>query len=335
MKPLNAKAEPLPCLSSQISEAWATTKRWLRRAAILCVSLCPMTLPQIAMAQVVEARGPVWTQIEMPKPVAQTEGLIELEDRTKLHFWDTGGTGDAIVLLHPATGSDASWGYQQPVFAKAGYRVIAYSRRGYAGSDAADKTNPGIAAEDLRMVLDHLGVKQAHILGAAHGGSFAMDFAVAYSDRVKSLTLLSSTLSLNEADWKTINDRVYPKDIWNPLPPAMKELSPSYRAGNPEGVAQWEEMQGAALPGGRSSLVIPLYTAEMTWAHVEQYTGPMLIVTGDADTYLSPAQMRLQASHFPQAEAYVISESAHAANWERPDVFNSLVLDFLSRVGKE
>ena len=42
----------------------------------------------------------------------------------------TGG-GQPIVLLHPATGSGLIWAYQQPAFVKAGYRVIAYSRRGY------------------------------------------------------------------------------------------------------------------------------------------------------------------------------------------------------------
>ena len=62
---------------------------------------------------------------------------------TRLGYWDTGGAGEPIVLLHPASGSALIWLYQQPVFAKAGYRVIAYSRRNYYNSDLAPADNPG------------------------------------------------------------------------------------------------------------------------------------------------------------------------------------------------
>src|SRR5215218_3654543 len=64
----------------------------------------------------------------IPTQVPAKEGVAEIPD-TRLWYWDTGGDGAPIVLLHPATGSGLIWGYQQPVLAKAGYRVIAYSRR--------------------------------------------------------------------------------------------------------------------------------------------------------------------------------------------------------------
>src|SRR5205085_3034700 len=57
-----------------------------------------------------------WTP---PPPQARaTEGLLQLPD-VQLWYWDTGGTGEAIVLLHAFTGSATSWPYQQPVFARA------------------------------------------------------------------------------------------------------------------------------------------------------------------------------------------------------------------------
>ena len=75
---------------------------------------------------------------------------------TRLGYWDTGGTGEPIVLLHPASGSALVWLYQQPVFAKAGYRVIAYSRRNYYNSDLAPENNPGTASEDLQNLVEFL-----------------------------------------------------------------------------------------------------------------------------------------------------------------------------------
>src|SRR5260370_14106416 len=81
--------------------------------------------------------------LPMPQQVPAKEGIAQLAD-TRLWFWDTGGTGEPIVLLHPASGSGLILGYQQPVFAQAVYRVISYSRRGHYGSQPADQTQPGI-----------------------------------------------------------------------------------------------------------------------------------------------------------------------------------------------
>ena len=69
-----------------------------------------------------------------PAPVAMTEGLADLGN-VKLWYWDTGGPGEAVVFLHAGSGSSEFYPYQQPVFAKAGYRVISYSRRGQYKSE--------------------------------------------------------------------------------------------------------------------------------------------------------------------------------------------------------
>jgi pimeloyl-ACP methyl ester carboxylesterase len=55
----------------------------------------------------------------------------------KLWFTDTGGTGTPIVLLHANTGTSASWEPQATAFAREGYRVIAFDRRGW-GQSLAD-----------------------------------------------------------------------------------------------------------------------------------------------------------------------------------------------------
>ena len=63
--------------------------------------------------------------IPIPAQVPAKDGVAQIPD-ARLWYWDTGGQGVPIVLLHPATGSALIWGYQQPVLAKAGYRVIAF-----------------------------------------------------------------------------------------------------------------------------------------------------------------------------------------------------------------
>src|SRR5688500_12964436 len=60
--------------------------------------------------------------VPIPAQAQATEGFATLPD-ARLWYWDTGGDGEPIVLLHPNSGSGLTWPYQQPVFSGAGYRV--------------------------------------------------------------------------------------------------------------------------------------------------------------------------------------------------------------------
>jgi len=111
---------------------------------------------------------PAMAPMPIPAQVSAKTGTAQLPD-TRLYYWDTGGDGPAIVLLHPATGSAMIWGYQQPAFAKAGYRVIGYSRRGYYNSAPYEPAKPGTGADDLRALADQLGLQRFHAVASAAG----------------------------------------------------------------------------------------------------------------------------------------------------------------------
>src|SRR5947209_200091 len=166
-----------------------------RRARLFVVAAVAATLGICA----VETAGSQTQMAVVPIPaqVPAGEGWAQLAD-TRLFYWDTGGDGPPIVLLHPATGSALIWGYQQPVFAKAGYRVIAYSRRGYYNSAPFDRDKPGSGAEDLRQLADVLGIRRFHVVASAAGGSIAADFALSYQDRLLSLTNSSNSFGLRD-----------------------------------------------------------------------------------------------------------------------------------------
>ena len=94
--------------------------------------------------------------LPLPPAAPVTAGQLALANGAKLWAWDTGGEGAVVLLTHPASGNHASWGYQQPVLAAAGYRVIGYSRRGYAGSDIGPADDSGSQAGDIAALLDVL-----------------------------------------------------------------------------------------------------------------------------------------------------------------------------------
>jgi pimeloyl-ACP methyl ester carboxylesterase len=262
----------------------------------------------------------------MPAPAAAKEGLAQLAD-TRLSYWDTGGDGKPIVLSHPASGSALIWGYQQPVFAKAGYRVIAYSRRGHYGSDPVPKENPGSASEDLNRLVDFLGVQKFHVLGSAAGVSVAVDYALSHPDRLYSLTYACGTGGIRDEHYVKMLDDLRPKGFAE-MPTEFQEVGPSYRAANPEGARQWAELEHKAHTGNRAG---QKPANAITLKALESMKVPTLIIAGDADLWWPPAALRMVSAHIPNCETLIVPEAGHSVYWEQPDIFNRTVLDFIGR----
>jgi pimeloyl-ACP methyl ester carboxylesterase len=263
--------------------------------------------------------------VPIPPQVSAKEAIAVLPG-TRLAYWDTGGTGEAIVLLHPATGSARIWSYQQPVFAGRGYRVIAYSRRGYGGSDSVPKENPGTAADDLHALMDFLGLKKFHLAGSAAGGGIAVDYALSHPERLSSLVIACAVGGVTDKDYTERIESLRPKGF-DEMPAIFRELSPAYRAANPEGTAAWAALERTALTGNRLGQK-PANT--VSWARLAALNVPALVIGGDADLYVPPPLLRAFAAHIPGAELAIVPEAGHSLYWERPDLFNRAVLDFFA-----
>src|SRR5262245_56495174 len=96
--------------------------------------------------------------------------------------------------MHAATGSSRAWEHQLPAFTHAGLRVVAPDRRGW-GRTVADPTSgppSGTAADDLRALAQHLSLGRFHLVGTAAGGIAALDFALAFPERLRSLVVANS-----------------------------------------------------------------------------------------------------------------------------------------------
>ena len=239
----------------------------------------------------------------------------------KIWFEDNGGSGAPLVLLHAGTGTTKMWLHQLPVFADAGYRVIAYDRRGHGRSSAGN----GFAVDDLVLLLDELRLKKIHLLGTAAGGIVALDFALSHPARLHSLVVANSIGGVQDADYLELQARLRPKPQFDALPAEVRELGPSYRAANPEGVRQWVALENAGpLPKVQTR-------NRITFSLLETLQVPTLLLTGDADLYTPPAVLARFKKHIRHAEARIIASCGHSAYWEQPEVFNREVLDFLQK----
>src|SRR5215510_4190725 len=98
----------------------------------------------------------------------------------RIWYKDAGGSGVPIVFLHSNTGSSQNWENQIPAFAAAGYRFIAYDRRGWGRSVSNPGAPLGTAADDLHNLMKHLGIDRFHLMGTAGGGFVALDYALSF-----------------------------------------------------------------------------------------------------------------------------------------------------------
>jgi pimeloyl-ACP methyl ester carboxylesterase len=262
----------------------------------------------------------------VPAQVPAREGLAAIAD-THLWYWDTGGEGVPVVLLHPASGSGLIWGYQQPALAKAGYRVIGYSRRSYYNSDPIAKDRPGIGSADLQGLIEFLGLTKFHLLGSAAGGTIAVDYALSHPDRLGSLVIADNATGVRDGEIAKAAANIRTKGF-DDMPVEFRELGPSYRAADPEGTRIWTELAHKAVTGGDFRQLV---ANEITTAKLEAMKVRTLLITGDADLITPPAIMRMVAQHIPASEISIVPEAGHSAYWEQPDIFNRAVLSFLAK----
>jgi pimeloyl-ACP methyl ester carboxylesterase len=247
----------------------------------------------------------------------------------KLWFTDSGGAGTPIVLLHANTGTSAVWASQIESFSLAGYRVIAFDRRGWGKSiaDPATGPQPGSIAGDLDALADHLNLDRFHLLGVAGGGFAALDYAAWRPERLRTLVIGASTGQVSDKEIADFIARIEVPDL-RKLPAVYREVGPSYRGGNPDGTKRWIEIeQHAHQPGAPSQ---PLRSPN-TLAKIATIPTPTLVMAADADLLAPPALMRIWASHLKSHEWVLMPDSGHAIAWEQPVTFNKKVLEFVKQ----
>ena len=245
----------------------------------------------------------------------------------KLWFLDTGGNGVPVVLLHANTGTSTSWQGQFAAFAKAGYRVIAFDRRGWGQSmaDPATGAQPGSVAGDLDALADFLKLDRFHLVGVAGGSFVALDYAAWRPERLRSIVAAASTGQVAEV--REFTNRIAIPGL-DKLPVVYLEVGPSYRGANPEGTKRWMELEEHARQANAPSQAL---RTPNNFAKLDGIVTPTLVLPADADLIAPPALVSLWAAHVKNREWAVIADAGHSVNWEQPEAFNSAVLAYLAR----
>jgi pimeloyl-ACP methyl ester carboxylesterase len=261
---------------------------------------------------------------------AQTrDGMAEVPG-TQLFYRDSGGSGDAVIFLHSATGHSQVWEYQIPAFTAAGYRFIAYDRRGWGRSVIKENTSTATGSDDLLALMDHLKINRAHIVATAAGGFVALDFALSFPQRVRGLVIANSIGGVQDPEYLELGRKLRPSPQFDALPPELRELGPAYRSADPAGTERWIQFEKTSRPEGPRAPAQAMRN-KVTLSLLETLKPPALFITGGADMYMPPAVMRLLSARVKGSELSVIPDAGHSAYWEQPEVFNRTVIGFLKK----
>jgi 4,5:9,10-diseco-3-hydroxy-5,9,17-trioxoandrosta-1(10),2-diene-4-oate hydrolase len=228
------------------------------------------------------------------------------------------------------------------------FRVVVPDMPGYGRSvKGVDQNDPfGCLADTIRGLLDELGVGTAHLVGNSYGGAAALRLALDTPDRVAKLVLMGpggigTTRSVPTAGLRSLlsyyggegpsrdklaafirNYLVYDGAA---VPEDLIELR--YQASiDPEVIADPPLRRPSGLTALRT-----LWRMDLTRdSRLTALTTPTLVLWGRDDKVNRPAGGPMLANLLPNAELVMTSHTGHWMQWERAELFNQLVTDFLS-----
>jgi pimeloyl-ACP methyl ester carboxylesterase len=250
-------------------------------------------------------------------------------------YYEVDGSGHPLTLIHAGVAHLRMWDEQVAGF-RDSYRVIRYDTRGFGRTITEDV--PYANRDDLRRLLDRLGVERTHLLGLSRGAQIALDFAIEQPARVASLVWVAGGVGGHDGpddgiDWAPI-EKMWEEKRWPELVGAETRIwvdgpgQPTDRV-EPhirERMVEWNmENYLAEQPAEQAQPLDPPAAGRLSEIHC-----PLLVVWGDLDVPSSADAGELLAREVAGARRHVFEGVAHMVNLERPAEFNRLVADFLS-----
>ena len=266
-------------------------------------------------------------------------------------YYEQHGSGEPLLLVMGLAADSTAWMFQVPDFAHR-YRTIVFDNRGVGrSSKPSGPYSIHQMADDAAGLLDALDIPRAHVVGVSMGGMIAQELALRHPKRVRGL-VLGCTYPEPDADaerqrqfsvqqlggritaageteidlstidplafFQTLIPRVFNQSFIDTELPKLLQIF--------GGALQWGFSMEAIL--GQVEAVMGHKATD----RLHQIASPTLVITGDADLLVSPANSDVLARNIPGAKLVKIPGGSHGFNFETPDVFNRTVLDFLASV---
>ncbi len=271
-------------------------------------------------------------------------------DSIELYYEDH-GSGDSLLLIMGLAADSMAWLFQVPELSKH-YRTITFDNRGVGrSSKPSGPYTISQMADDTAGLLDVLGIARTHVVGVSMGGMIAQELALRHPQRVRGLVL---ACTYPEPDADIERQRQFSVEQLGGSVTASGDIQVDLKALDPMAFFQQllplafnQEFIEKELPkimplfagalqyGFSMEAILGQVAAVMTHKatdRLHQIKSPMLVITGDADRLVPPANSDVLAKHIPGARLVKVPGGSHGFNFETPEVFNREVLNFLATV---
>jgi len=250
------------------------------------------------------------------------------------------GHGEPLVLIMGFAGPKLGWIFQNCFFKKH-YQVITFDNRGVWRTDKPDGPySIKMMADDTVGLMDHLGIRKAHILGVSMGGMMGQELAINYPARVQKLVLGCTYANRDEAggwtseyykgigfDDGSSNDELKKVAMGRLLPTvfSMSFSNGLYRML----VTLLAKIYVILLStkGVRAQYEATLDHNALDRLH--EIKAPTMVIAGTQDRLIRPSSSETIADRIPNAKLIKVKDGSHSFFIEMKGRFNREVLAFL------
>jgi pimeloyl-ACP methyl ester carboxylesterase len=260
---------------------------------------------------------------------------------TELHY-ERRGSGEPLLLIQGLGANSVHWGEPFLTELERDLELVLFDNRG-AGRSAplagADVTTASLAADALAL-LDALELERVLVFGLSMGGMVAQELALAQPERVRSLTLGSTSCggtqssTTDQAVVRALTAAVLSRDQNRVLRTGFEfVVSPGFAA-DPAHYAAF--VAAARLHPADIPLLMAQQSAVAahdTYSRLRALPAPTLVVHGTADRLLSAINGDLVASLIPGARLQLLDGVGHLFFWEQPQLAARLVREHIAAQG--
>ena len=271
-------------------------------------------------------------------PFAETDDTVRL-------FYEETGDGLPVIFVHEFAGDYRSWEAQVRHFSRR-YRCITYNARGFPPSDVPDdlaQYGQMRARDDIKAILDHLEIGEAHIVGLSMGGFAALHFGLAYPRMARSLVVAGCGYGAEpdkredfrkEAEAAAVGFESQGIEIFA-RKYARGPTRVQFQNKDPRGWQEFADMLAEHSAKGCAMTMRGVQKERPSlWELEDQMKAlnvPTLIATGDEDEpCLQPGLFMKRA--IATSGLVVLPKTGHTINLEEPDMFNEILADFFALV---
>lgn len=265
-------------------------------------------------------------------------------DAVRLHVDDSGGPGRPVVLIHGWPLSAQAWEPQVAVLRAAGYRVVAYDRRGFGHSDKpASGYGYDTLADDLQRVLDQCALQDATLVGFSMGGGEVARYIARHGEsRLHSVVFAASvppclmkTADNPEGPLTPQKAQQMQKALLEDRDAFFDLFSKDFFSAH--GALQVTELQRAAAvalchqSAQHAALAcMDAFSTTDFREDLKKVTVPTLVIHGEADAIV-PLEGSGQRTHrdVPHSQLVTVKGAPHGLNVSHTQAFNEALLAFL------